>query len=139
MRANALYVAAAILCVAACAKSSDSGNVATNGSAYPGGAPTGPTYPTDTVNSNPAPASPNTINANPSLDFNPPTLTVTHGTSVNFVFGSIAHTVTFTSAGAPAGIPATSNATVAVTFPTAGVYTYMCTIHTNMTGSVTVQ
>jgi plastocyanin len=139
MRANALYIATAILCAAACAKSSDSGSVAQGTSGYPGGAPTGPTYPADTTNDNPAPASPNTINANPSQAFNPTTLTVTHGTTVNFVFGSLAHTVTFTSAGAPASIPATSNATVGVAFPTAGVYTYMCTIHTQMTGSVTVQ
>jgi plastocyanin len=138
MRPNILYIATAILCAAACAKSNDSGSVAQNGSPY-GGNPTGPTYPTDTVNTNPAPISPNTINANPGLAFNPTTLTITHGTSVNFVFGSVAHTVTFTSAGAPASVPATSNSTVAVTFPTAGVYTYMCTIHTNMTGSVTVQ
>jgi plastocyanin len=139
MRANAFYIATAILCVAACAKSSDSGSVAQGTSGYHGGTPTGPTYPSDTTNTNPAPASPNTINANPGLAFNPTSLTVTHGTSVDFVFGSVAHTVTFTSAGAPANVPATSNATVSVAFPTAGVYTYMCSIHPQMTGTVTVQ
>jgi plastocyanin len=137
MRANALYIATAILCFAACSKSSGNGTTAANGSGTGTGTDTGSGYGTNPQD--PAPTAPNTVNANPTLDFNPASLTVTHGTMVNFVFGSVAHTVTFTSAGAPASIPATSNATVGVTFPTAGVYTYMCSIHTQMMGTVTVQ
>lgn len=134
MRVNALYIATAVLCLAACSKSSDSSN---NGSGVYG---SGPTSPAGTgTTSNPAPTSPNTVNANPGLAFNPSLLTVTAGTSVTFSFGDLAHTVTFTTAGAPANIPATSNADVSVVFPTAGTYNYMCTIHPYMTGTITVQ
>ncbi|MGH7656325.1 MAG: cupredoxin domain-containing protein [Gemmatimonadaceae bacterium] len=132
MRMNSVYLATAILCVAACGKSSDSGS--TNSGVYGGSGPTTPTTPSN----NPAPSAPNTVNANPGLAFNPALLTVTAGTTVTFSFGDTAHTVTFTTAGAPANIPATSNADVSVTFPTAGTYNYMCTIHPYMTGTIVV-
>ena len=139
MRTNALYIAAAILCFAACSKSNGYGTTAANnsGTGTGTGTDTGSGYGVNPQD--PAPTTPNTVNANPTLDFNPASLTITHGTTVSFVFGNVAHTVTFTSAGAPANVPATSNATVGVTFPTAGVYTYMCSIHTQMTGTITVQ
>lgn len=133
MRMNALYIATAILCVAACSKSSGSGN-SSNGGVYG----TGPTSPGTPDNSNPAPTAPNTVNANPGLAFNPTLLTVTAGTTVTFAFGDTAHTVTFKTAGAPANIPATSNASVQVLFPTAGTYNYQCTIHPYMTGTIQV-
>ena len=132
MRMNALYIATAILCVAACSKSSDSGS-SSNGGVY-GSGPTTPTTPSN----NPAPTTPNTVNANPGLAFNPALLTVTAGTVVTFAFGDTTHTVTFTTAGSPASIPATSNANVSVTFPTAGTYNYHCSIHPYMTGTIQV-
>jgi plastocyanin len=135
MRVNVLYIATAVLCVAACSKSSNSGS-ASNGSGGVYG--TGPTSPGPGVSTNPAPTDPNTVNANPGLAFNPSLLTVTAGTTVTFAFGDTAHTVTFKSAGSPADIPATSNANVSVTFPTAGTYNYQCSIHPYMTGTIQV-
>lgn len=134
MRAKILhFLAAAVVCLAACSKSNDSSNNSSNGGVY-GSGPTTPTTP----NNNPAPSSPNTVNANPGLAFNPALLTVTAGTTVTFSFGDTAHTVTFTTAGSPANIPATSNASVSVTFPTAGTYNYQCSIHPYMTGTIQV-
>lgn len=135
MRMNALYIATAILCVAACSKSSGNGS----GNPSDGGVyGTGPTSPGTGSNSNPAPTAPNTVNANPGLAFNPALLTVTAGTTVTFSFGDTAHTVTFKTAGSPANIPATSNANVSVLFPTAGTYNYQCSIHPYMTGTIQV-
>jgi plastocyanin len=130
---NALYLATAILCVAACSRSNDSANTG-NGGVYGTGGPTTPTTPSN----NPAPSAPNTVNANPGLAFNPSLLTVTAGTTVTFSFGDTTHTVTFKTAGSPASIPATSNADVQVLFPTAGTYNYQCSIHPYMTGTIVV-
>ena len=91
------------------------------------------------ANDNPAPTTPNTINANPAIAYNPTSLTVSPGSTVTFVFGSVGHSVTFTTAGAPASIPVTSNASVQVVFPTAGVYNFHCTVHPVMNGTITVQ
>jgi plastocyanin len=132
MRTRTLSAVLALLCAAACSGGGSS-NGSTGGGAYGGSGPTTP------VNDNPAPTSPNTINANPSLNFNPTYLTVPAGTTVTFAFGSIAHTITFTSPGSPADVPATSNASVNVVFPTAGTYNFHCSIHTYMTGYITVQ
>ena len=131
MRLNALYLVAAIVCVAACSKSNDSSS-SNNG--YSGYGPTTPTTPSN----NPAPSAPNTVNANPGLAFNPALLTVTAGTTVTFAFGDTTHTVTFSTAGSPANIPATSNANVSVAFPNAGTFNYHCSIHPYMTGTIQV-
>ena len=136
MRMNGLYLVAAIVCVAACSKS-NGGGLGNNANGAGGDTPTSPPY--GGTNNDPAPTTSNTVNANPSLDYNPAQLTVAAGTAVSFVFGSVAHTVTFVSAGSPASIPATSNGTVQVTFPTAGSYNYVCTIHPSMSGTIVVQ
>ena len=137
MRMKSLYIAAAVLCVAACSKSSGNGATGANTTGTSGDTPTGNGY--GGTNNDPAPTTANTVNANPSLDYNPATLTVPVGTTVSFVFGSVAHTVNFPNAGSPANIPATSNATVTRTFTAAGSYGYFCTIHTYMTGTIVVQ
>lgn len=128
MRMRALSVVLTLLCAAACSGGSNS----SGSNPYSSG-------PTTPVDQDPAPTSANTINANPSLQFNPTALTVSAGTTVNVVFGSIAHTITFTTAGSPANVPATMNATVGIPFPTAGVYNFHCSIHTYMVGTITVQ
>ena len=87
----------------------------------------------------PNPPSGPTVTASAARVFSPAALTVTAGATVTWVFESVTHTVTFTPmAGVPTDIDPTSNANVSRTFPTAGVYTYHCSIHTYMTGTITV-
>ncbi|MFI5232726.1 MAG: plastocyanin/azurin family copper-binding protein [Gemmatimonadales bacterium] len=113
---HVILTAAALAGVAAC-----------SGSSYS----TGPS-------GNPPP--PNTVDATASLAFLPSTLTVASGTSVTFAFASVAHNVTFTAAtGVPADIPTSSNTSVQRTFATTGTFSYHCTIHPQMTGTVVVQ
>jgi plastocyanin len=138
MRTKAWVIAAAIVCAAACSKSNGNSS-ASNGTTGSGGdTPTSPGYGGTTCD-DPTPGSPATVNANPCLDYNPAQITVAVGTTVSFVFGSTAHTVTFPIAGSPASIPATSNATVTRTFTTAGSFGYFCTIHPYMNGTIVVQ
>jgi hypothetical protein len=61
------------------------------------------------------------------------------GGTVTWTFGSLAHNVTFGSAGAPASIPATTGASVSRTFNTPGTFAYDCTLHAGMTGVVNVR
>ena len=72
--------------------------------------------------------------------FTPPSVTIARGGTVTWTFGARPHNAAFNAVtGAPANVPTTSNAQVARTFPTAGTFPYVCTLHTGMTGSVTVQ
>jgi plastocyanin len=83
---------------------------------------------------------PNTIDANPSLAFLPSTLTVASGTTVTWTFEGVTHNVTFTAAtGVPADIPNSANTTVQRTFSTVGTFAFHCSIHPQMTGTITVQ
>jgi plastocyanin len=83
---------------------------------------------------------PNTIDANPSLAFLPSTLTVASGTTVTWTFEGVTHNVTFTAAtGVPADIPNSANTSVQRTFSTAGTFAFHCSIHPQMTGTITVQ
>jgi plastocyanin len=91
-------------------------------------------------NQNPPPA--NTINATPSLAFSPSTLTINAGEVVTFAFGSVAHNVAFDTpnAATPTDIGGfNTNTSIQRMFSTAGTYTYHCTIHPFMTGSVVVR
>ena len=74
----------------------------------------------------------------PSLAFSPATADVSAGGAVTWTFGSITHNVTFTTAGAPAGVPDLQDGSAARTFPNNGAFSYRCTIHPQMTGSVRV-
>jgi plastocyanin len=81
-----------------------------------------------------------TVNATPSITFDPQTTTVAVGGTVTFSFGSVAHNVFFASqTGAPSDIGTAMNASVGRTFPTAGTYGYDCHIHPGMHGTIVVR
>ena len=89
---------------------------------------------------------PGTVTATSSLQFAPSTVTVTQNSgsaTVTWVFQSVAHTVTWDPpqpAGATvADIGPTQNADVARDFSVTGTYTYHCSIHPEMKGTVIVQ
>lgn len=70
--------------------------------------------------------------------FTPTSTTVAEGGVVTFSFGSNQHNVLFQSAGAPANIAIVSSTSVARTFPAAGSYPYVCSLHAGMSGTVNV-
>jgi plastocyanin len=81
-----------------------------------------------------------TVQATPSLQFTPGSITVPVGGSVTFAFGSIAHNVFFDNTpGAPSNIGDKSNASVTLTFNSAGTYVYNCHLHPGMQGTVVVR
>lgn len=80
------------------------------------------------------------VTATTSQTFDPATVTITHGGTVTWVFQSLTHNVTFDNVtGAPQNIGDTANQSVDRMFPTAGTFTYHCTIHPGMNGTVVVQ
>lgn len=91
-----------------------------------------------------APGSPSaataTINATDQLAFSPNAVTIAPGGSITFVFGTIGHSVQFdTGTNPPADITGVNaNTSISRTFSTAGTFTYHCTIHPQMTGTVIV-
>ena len=74
----------------------------------------------------------------PAFDFQPGTVDVQAGGVVTWTFGSIHHTVSFTTAGAPADVPELENGSAARTFPTNGAFGYRCLIHPSMVGAIRV-
>jgi plastocyanin len=74
----------------------------------------------------------------PAFEFQPGTVDVQAGGTVTWTFGSIHHTVSFTTAGAPADVPELENGSAARTFPTNGAFGYRCLIHPAMVGAVRV-
>lgn len=77
-----------------------------------------------------------------SASFEPGSLTIAKGTTVNFVNNSgISHTVNFDGTRPPGvtDIPLNSSGTFARTFNDAGRYAFHCTQHVGMSGEVVVQ
>jgi plastocyanin len=71
--------------------------------------------------------------------FDPPDLSVAVGTTVTWTNeDNTTHTVTGTDAGPIASPDLDQGATYSVTFDQTGTYRYICSIHTQMTGTVTV-
>jgi plastocyanin len=71
--------------------------------------------------------------------FTPNQIDVKAGGTVTFTWAAGPHNVTWTNT--PTSVPNSgdkSSGTFPVTFPQAGIYSYQCTIHSGMTGSVTV-
>ena len=77
----------------------------------------------------------------PNLTFAPSTATIQAGQTVTWDFSGAVHNVTFFTAVPPGfNIPDQPvGSVIPRTFPTAGVYTYECTRHANMAGTVIVQ
>jgi plastocyanin len=72
--------------------------------------------------------------------FTPKTVAIRAGGTVNWTFGGLSHTVTFAAtAGAPASITETYSTSIGRTFNTAGNFTYNCTIHAGMSGTIVVR
>ena len=63
---------------------------------------------------------------------------VAAGATVTWSIGNINHDVDFLTAGAPADIPVLQNSSDSRTFPTSGSYSYRCSGHPTMKGTVRV-
>ena len=96
----------------------------------PGGEPASP----------PATAHSKTVEALPTIAFNPATVTVGVGDTVVYAFKGVAHNVFFDRvAGAPADVAdGTANANVVRVFAAPGQFVYNCHIHPGMRGTVVV-
>ena len=81
-----------------------------------------------------------TIAATPALAFSPSTVTIAPGGTVTFAFGSVGHTVKFDSGTNPPSdiTGVNTNTSISRSFPSAGTFTFHCTIHPAMTGSIIV-
>ena len=86
------------------------------------------------------PVATTTIVAKANYTFTPASIEVPVGSTVTFQFESVAHAPTFSVIlGAPASIGSTANASVQRAFPSKGVFNYTCSLHSFMTGRITVQ
>lgn len=72
--------------------------------------------------------------------FTVPSVTIATGGTVTWTFGPTTHNVTFAATtGAPQSVNNSASTSVARTFNTAGTFSYQCTLHAGMTGTVIVQ
>lgn len=72
--------------------------------------------------------------------FTPNKVLIGTGGDVTWTFGTTIHNVTFSqAAGVPSGISDTYSTTATRKFNTAGNFSYTCTIHTGMSGTVNVR
>jgi plastocyanin len=79
------------------------------------------------------------VTATGNNTFSPATVTIAAGGSVTWQFGNGTHNVTCSSGLPPGGsIPDLSAGPITRSFPVAGSFTYECTRHNGMTGTVTV-
>lgn len=72
--------------------------------------------------------------------FTPNKVVLSQGGSVTWTFGVVEHTVSFSTAGAPAGITSGGySSSHSRTFNQSGNFSYVCTIHAGMNGQVIVR
>jgi plastocyanin len=75
-----------------------------------------------------------------SYAFSPTSVTITKGGTVTWSNGGgVAHNITFSTTGAPTNVANFSSGTSSRTFDNAGTFSYQCTNHPGMSGTVTVQ
>ena len=134
MNRSLLTVCATLaICVSACGGGG-------GGSTGPSGSTSGSTSGNGNGSNGNSAVPSNTVIARAADTFDPAALTVTVGTTVSFTFESTFHNVTFNAvAGRPADIPGNNaNTTITRQFNTIGTFGYQCTIHSGMTGTITV-
>ena len=78
------------------------------------------------------------VTATTGLTFDPSAVTIPAGDTIYFTFQGVQHNVKFDTQGNPGDVPTTASTTVKRQFTTAGTYDYHCSIHPQMTGSITV-
>jgi plastocyanin len=78
------------------------------------------------------------VTATSGLAFDPSTVSIPAADTIYFTFQSVQHNVIFDTQGSPANVPNSQSTTVKRQFTTAGTFNYHCSIHPQMTGSVTV-
>jgi plastocyanin len=75
----------------------------------------------------------------PGNTFDPDVVTIPVGGKVLWVGSGVVHNVAFGSPDAPSGCGNWSFGDCLRTFPVAGIFDYLCTLHPGMVGRVTVQ
>jgi len=92
-------------------------------------------------NTNPPPGGP-TATATVTTDavsFSPQSVSITRGGTVRWTFGTTPHNVLFSATtGSPMNIGITSGQTTTRSFETTGTYSYSCSLHPGMAGTVQV-
>lgn len=79
------------------------------------------------------------VTATTESQFTPGSVDIAATGTVTWTFQSIAHNVTFGgAAGAPSSVPTSANTNVSRTFNQAGSFSYTCTLHPGMDGTVVV-
>jgi plastocyanin len=75
------------------------------------------------------------------FSFSPGSVTITKGGTVTWTneAGTVAHNVTFSTAGAPSNVGNMTSGSASRTFSNTGSFSYQCTNHSGMNGTVTVQ
>ena len=78
------------------------------------------------------------VTATSGLAFDPKTVSIPAGDTIYYTFQGVQHNVVFDTQGSPANVGTTSSTTVKRIFPAAGTFNYHCSIHPQMTGTITV-
>jgi len=87
-----------------------------------------------------SPATALNVAATNGSQFSPSSVTIAQNGSINFLFFSVTHNVIFAGiAGAPINVSDQANGDVQRVFGTKGTYSYTCSIHAGMSGTVIVQ
>lgn len=73
--------------------------------------------------------------------FDPSAISITKGTTVTWTWSSdaVTHNVTFSDSNISGSDNLGAGATFSKTFPNAGTFSYHCTLHAGMSGTITVQ